>query len=435
MNPMTLIEARKLVLTLVKNEPMRYGWADELPTKSIDEEALAYLANEKTGPSRFIERCNPFAVSEQISDLSSFYDILVELRNDAHAIEATLIRDVLSDVQAELSQPFIEQLAQISVDSDWISANKTPPPPSSQVTELAKIEREERDRRRMFRSTSGHPFNLQEKLLDTRRRYFIYLSRAIAKSEALGFVLKGSFGFLTESLVDEIKKASSDPLVKFGDWLRHISFGLEEHATRETIITLYRLLGADGWLPGIPSIASVLNAAGDTPSLKIEFNSHNLGIGDNEVARILAVGVAPTFGWSGSPSMDDATKNAALLSFGRAMREHISFDANLEFQPVEYLNSSGDRFNYPGFIESFGGIGGWCVGLGPVASALKLRSSSRLTNRPVGGYAYLNMPANARTSWNTVGREAFPLLGHGLPSEMKLSDIAIGIRLAKHSTK
>lgn len=430
--PSSLVEARDRVLALASNDAAAYGWAARLPSTGIDEAATSYLNDASTAPETLVEQCNPFAVSDQLSEVSALYERAVQQRLDAHTLEASLLNEILDEDladQAKDSQLMVETMAYLATVRT--ADTGVPAPPSEHDTPVKEVYRlisEARSLRRLYRGTRGHPFNLLEQLEQARERYFSTLTRLLAKAEAAHFVLRGSYGYPASSVLDLVRNASGEnPLPIVDRWLRRLAIDLEGHASRERVVTVYRLLGQDGWVD-LEALSIALKSAGSA-SLRVELDRSRLGIHAGEAARLLAIGAAPVFGWSGVPeSKELATEWSAFKADLRANRETLSFDVSIGLEAVEYVKQP-QRYNFPPVVETHAGIGAWGVGSGTASRSVGLRGSVRLTNRPIDGcFVNIAIDSTVRASFGVFQRPGIPKIGK--ESELTPTDVLLGVRFA-----
>jgi hypothetical protein len=416
--------------------PQNFGWLSDLPANSLDEQARAWISSKETGPSSTIARCNPFAVEQQLSDIAGLYDRARVLRMEVYSVEAALIREVLSDDFEAQSEPERMSLDEMAHRANLLVAGSPtvePPLVLNPVVPLYEKSRLLREQKRLFRREAGHPFNLLERLTLLRADYCKTISRLLAKSQAVVFVIGGSFNLLTSSPLKEYPEVGS-PLPMIEEWLRSLSILFEEHANNEQIVTVYRLLGAERWWKNTNlNLADVLRA-GYELSLEVELDPERFGVFSPTRARILAIGVTPVFGGAqliGSSA--EVTADASRVQEMRAVRRQLSFDASITVPPQEYTvlepaDDSESRYSYTGCTEHFSGIGGWGMGDGPAASAVRLQSSPRLTNRPLSGRIRIALRRDIRANWGVFDSSGIPHVG--TEPELTPVDLMLGVRIA-----
>lgn len=428
MTLLNLDTARARARDLAKNSA-DLSWATGLPTDSLDVEAWTYISTAGTSPFEIVEKCNAFAVADQLTDVAALADLLSRLRADAHAVEGALLQEVFVDDRTARSQANRRSIDTCAYRADYKFSNEKDAPNNVDIDALYGLEAETRNQRFAFRSAPGHPWNLLEQLAELRRKYCANLSRLLAKAEAATFVLNGSFGYQAASLFAQLQP-SGNPMPAIGDWLRKLSLDLEDHAGRERILTVYKYVAAEAWGPDHSSLRARLQGPGAV-DFSVDLSPSILGVKATEKARILAVGLAPAFSYNGVfDTYAQANEGSTFRGELRALRGSISFDATITLEQQEYLRD-GRRYTFPPVTESFAGIKGWGAGDGSLNEVVSMRTSRRIANRPLGGLARITIGDTVRWPSAVTGRTGIPFaLAH---PEVTPHDVIVGIRYAASS--
>lgn len=425
---MSTTNLRLSAIKLVENDTAKFHWAFGLPKETLDEEATNYLSSADGNPLDLVESCNPFAVSDRIADVASLFELTAKLRIDALSKEGALINEILLEQLASESSVFERNVAKVAFEADWKSSQRVGSSQVKDVEDIFDLASKARVNRLNLRSTPGHPFNLIEQILELRRRYCLELRILLARAESIKLILKASFAYSVPSLLKALPKNAS-PVSSIGDWLRDMSLGLERNALESRVVTMYRFLGANNWTT--EDVRNILVRPGDA-IFTVNLNRQLLGLTDQETARILAIGVAPTFGMTTSNRFSDAADAAnkmPLISNSRAMQRQISFDCIYTLSAVALMDNE-KTYNYPATTEFLGGVAGWGVDDGAAENAVALRSNSAIENRPFESVLTIKINSWVFANWGIFGRQDISILSSN--ADASLSDVLVGVRFAVH---
>lgn len=409
-----------------------FSWAKGLPDNTLDEQALIYINSADGNPLELIESCNPFAVSDRIADVASLFELTTKLRIDALTKEGSLINEILTEDLAARSASDEKRIASIASDAYWKSSGKLGDSPENNVANIFKLASEARVNRLTLREIPGHPFNLIEQILELRERYCSELRLLLARAETVRLILKTSFAFDVQSLLEVLKNNTRDntsPTSDIADWLRTVSLGLEAKALESKVFTMYRLLGEDGWTD--LDVEKILSSRGNA-IFEIDLEE-KLGINDDEIARVISIGVAPVVDQNnGVDDIDIGEGYMPILTALRSLQSQASYDYNVEFSPVT-INEGGYNYNYPVTSEYIGGVGCWFSGAGPAETLVQLRTSSSIANRPIKNCKVkIVIQEHIRANWgNRLWlRKDFKLnTPHAyIGKELRPCDVLVGIR-------
>jgi hypothetical protein len=393
---------REQIIGWVSAKPDEYPWAVGLPSKTLDIEAMSYINSANGDPTKLIESANPFDVSERLKEITSLFELLSRLRADSFSKETALISQVLDEKLAMESAKFESDNATVALEADWKSAGKAGPAPVANVSEIFELHKQSRKSAQKMRSLPGHPANLLEQINELRRRYIEELRTLLGRSESTRLTLQASFGISVKSLYKALP-ADRSPIPAIGDWLRSVSEGLEVHALNSRVVTVYRFVNQDGWLID-GDLTPKLAAINSDVECTLTLSKASLGVQPDETARILAYGVAPSYGkpkdYIGG---DEANRDAAFINNLRAIARQTSYDIGVRFSPVRIQNEFG-AFDFPEVDEKLYGIPGWSIDMGAAEEALILRTTDMLKNRPIGGKVTIHISNIVRNLWTGVSR-------------------------------
>jgi hypothetical protein len=388
-----------------EESPTIFPWAIGLPVKTLDEEATEFIKSGTGDPTKAIENANPFNVSTRLSEIVSFFELISNLRAEAFSKETALIGQVLSEKLAMETAGYEESHSKIALESDWKSAGNLGGAPLNSVSEVFRLHKENRNIAHTLRTIPGHPANLLEQLKEIRTRYAVELSTLLTRAESVRLVLKESFGIIVPSLITKLPAIGS-PIPDIAKWLRIVSEGLEKSALNSRVVTKYRFLKQDNWVEDGDLTAKF--SVDGVVECSFTLSKAKLGIGDNEVARILEYGVAPTYGQPQSYlDGDQANREAAYFNNLRSIARQTSYDIDVQFHALKMENELG-IFNFSELDEQLSGVPGWSIDMGAAEEAIKMRTSDALKNRPIGGKVTVRIADSVRAQWHMHSRR-FPL--------------------------
>jgi hypothetical protein len=412
---------------IAKTNAARMAWAQGLPESLIDEETRAYLLSAVGDPRDEIENCNPFAIKERITEVTSLFELVSKLRIDAISKETALYTEILSEHQILKLEEGSKKIATIAFEADWKASGKTTLAPTEYVTDMFTDMATSRALKISLRSAPGHPLNLLEQILEIRDRYKSELRLLLSRAESVKLAMSYCFPNSPKSLLSEILKLTADnpnPLPSIAKWLRNLSLLLEKGMLESKLVTIYRFIHADGWTN--QDLPALLKTDGDI-TVDFELNRKNLGLKDDEYARMISIGVSPSFLEQRINTYDDATKNLPWISNLRSSRKQLSFDMNLSFEQAVLKDADdGDKeYSFKSFKEVFGGIPGWGIDCGSLDQFLHLREISQWTNRTIGETISITLANTVRdnVAATTRNKVIFPAY-----NEMMLHDFVVGLQ-------
>jgi hypothetical protein len=445
---------RANVIELIKTNKL--DWAEKLPVKLLDTEAIEFLKSIKNNPAQLVTTVDIFALDERVAEFKALLDLVLRLRTDALAIEAELYEAVLSDDLERKQAPMIQSLAKLSAKANWaMTPEPNGPDPTNDVEQLYKALDTARQQRQSFRGIPGHPLNLTEQVVFLRERYIQELQLLLARATGLRLVLKTSYGVSIPSLLDQVFELKDDeinPLPTILRWFRDAVLRLQKAMLNHRVVTLYRLLGEDKLIdttddkPIDRTKLKVLIKANKALIVKLALNNANLGLTGSQRARVLAIGLAPVMPQSNSPRVaaNDLDITRAYFEAGerrraenRQERSTQSYVFELATPDMTFEQTDGGdtrAFRVLGLNEQWTGVGAWALGGGSLEQAIPLREVSRLTNRPACDFIELTLHPEVRDTSGVrqmVSDYWAENVDGGIPfSEKVPQDIAIAIRIA-----
>ena len=430
--PMSLQEARIRATNFAATN-QTFGGTQNLPTQTLDAQAWAYISAEKTGPTKMIERCNPFDVMGQLADISALTELVARLRFDAQTAEGRLIDEVLADERLSTGEPDRKSIATAAHGADLAETGGSSQDAKPVVERLNLLDAEARDQRYAFRNEPGHPWNLLEVVLRLRERYCAELVRLLAKAEAVYFVLNGSFGLRSPTALLSQIPAGKNPMPVIDDWLRMLSIELEACAAKERVMTVYRYAVAMRSAVDPATLAKSLKQGSNTPvEFEVNLTQEWLALAAGEIPRVQGIGFAPVFGYAWPFTLSgDATSLGAWKAELRALQSRATFSGAITFPEIVYANADGKPFKFQKATEIISGVGGWGSASGTLSQHVVLQSSRRIVNRPATGtvkFSLGNRILHPATSAASVGLNELPQCGN--EAEVDVVDVVIAVRVA-----
>jgi hypothetical protein len=404
-------------------------WAIGLPVELIDEETKKYLQSIDGNPKTGIEDCNPFAVKERLSEVASLYELVSRLRVEVQSKETTLYSEILAESQAIKTEESAKKLAIITLEAEWKASGKTGAAPTVNVDNIYTAIKNTREQKNYLRGFPGHPLNLLEQIHEIRERYKRELRLLLVRAEAIRLTMSSSYPYAPRSLLKEILDLTPEnpnPVPVIGNWLRDLSLLIEKSMQASRVVTLYRFIQKDGWTT--ENIAEQLGLDIDC-KFSLALNRRNLGLKDDEYARMIAIGVAPAFNETRIDTFKLANEKIAWINHARATRKLFSFDMDLLFDEAILKDKldSNKEYHFTKPVEIFGGIAGWGIDSNCLEDHLNLRQIVGWTNRPLGGEVNVRLANAVRDSTGVMTRGKLPYAGI-YEQETKMHDIVIGLQ-------
>lgn len=318
------------------NDP-DFKWLQPVVNRTLDEEVLAFLRENRPQKRAF----DPLRVEDNLAESGRLIDTCIAQRIQIQELESHAILSALDIFFMAQKQSIELQLAKVQLEAYRKQAS--PDPADADVSTLEKRDNLITSARNTRLRLSNHPgsaLNYGERVAFLRRIYADNLKLVYERIYALRIGLAASFGIVSKSPEDW--NVGGNLLEKLVDWLRNTISAIEYGDASERTFEKLFLLGAGSIFPG-----SIVNALQNTAAdCLLEFSLKREHFSELEVhdeARILAVGVAPTFG-----EPQDHWRNYAkelIDSKGDTQRPEIySFIS-------EYLRSARARVTFPITIE------------------------------------------------------------------------------------